>query len=143
MWGSGCEVRTLYTLQKPVRKRFPRNPRNVTYFDVWEIDFADLSSLSKYNDEYKYFLNVIDIFPRYAWIVTLKDKTCAWNTTLKSLFCDRKPITIQSDKRTQFVNATIQQFLKRQGSNLYTTHNPNKKTSIIERFKRIVKNKHV
>ena len=41
-----------YTLHKPVRKRFPRNRYTVTNIDdVWEMDLADLSSLSKYNDK--------------------------------------------------------------------------------------------
>ena len=35
-----------YTLHKPVRKRFPRNPYAVTKIDdVWEMDLAGLSSL--------------------------------------------------------------------------------------------------
>jgi transposase InsO family protein len=106
-----------YTLHKPVRKRGPRNPYTVTNIDdVWGMDLADLSSLSKYNNKYKYLLNVIDIFSRYAWSVTLKDKTgTSITTTLKSLFQNRKPITIQSDKGTEFVNSSVQQYLKRQG----------------------------
>jgi len=67
-------------LQKPVRNRFPRNPYTVTNIDdIWEMDLADLSSLSKYNDKYKYLLNVIDIFSRFAWGVTLKDKTSTFS----------------------------------------------------------------
>jgi hypothetical protein len=51
-----------YTLHKPVRKLFPRNPYTVTNIDgVWEINISDLNSLSKYNDKYKYFLCVIDV----------------------------------------------------------------------------------
>ena len=47
-WLSGQNT---YTLHKPVRKRFPRNPYTVTNIDdVWEMDLADLSSLSKYNE---------------------------------------------------------------------------------------------
>ena len=94
-----------YTLHKPVRKRFPRDPYTVTNIDdVWEMDLADLNSLSKYNDKYKYILNVIDIFSRYAWSVPLKDKTgTSITTALKSLFKNRKPITIQSDKGTEFL----------------------------------------
>ena len=103
-----------YTLHKPIRKRFPRNPYTVTNIDdVWEMDLADLSSLSKYNDKYNYLLNVIDIFPRYAWSVRLKAKTgTSITTALKSLFQIRKPITIQSDKSTEFVNSNVQQYLK-------------------------------
>jgi hypothetical protein len=88
-----------YTLHKPERKRFPSNPHSVTNIDVWEMDLADLSSLSKYNDKYKYLLNVIDIFSRFSWSVPLKDKTgISITAVLKFWFKHRKPITIQLDK---------------------------------------------
>jgi len=81
--------------------------------------------LSKHNDKFKYLLNVIDIFSRYAWSVPLKGKSGTSITTeLKFLFRDRKPLTIQSDKGTEFVNATVQQYLNRQGVSFHTTHNP-------------------
>ena len=139
-WLSGQDT---YTLHKPARKRFPRNPYTVTNIDdVWEMDLADLSSLSRYNDKHKYLLNVIDVFSRYAWSVPLKDKTgTSITTALKILFQNRKPITIQSDKGTEFVNATVQQYLKRQGVNFHTTHNPDIKGAIIERFNRTLKTK--
>jgi hypothetical protein len=44
-WLSGQDT---YTLHKPVRKRFPRNQYTVTNIDdVWEMDLADLTTLSK------------------------------------------------------------------------------------------------
>ena len=84
-WLAGQDM---YNLHKPVRKRFPRNSYTVTNIDdVWEMDLADLSSLSKYNDKYKYLLNLIDIFSRYAWSIPLKYKTATSITAaLKSLF---------------------------------------------------------
>jgi hypothetical protein len=63
-WLAGQDT---YTLHKPVRKRFPRNPYTVTNIDnVWEKDLADLTPLSRYNDKYIYLLKVIDIFSRFA-----------------------------------------------------------------------------
>ena len=93
-------VQNTYTLHKPVRKTLPCNPYTVTIIDdVWEMDLADLSSLSKYNEKYRYLLKVIEIFSRYAWSVPLKDKTgTSIKAALKYLFRDRKPITIQSIK---------------------------------------------
>ena len=90
-WLSGQNT---YTLHKPVRKRFPRNPYTVTNIDdVWEMDLADLSSLSKYNEKYRYLLNVIDIFSRYAWSVPLKDKTgTSIKAALNYLFRDRNQL---------------------------------------------------
>ena len=78
------------------------------------MDRVDLGYLSNYNDKYKYLLNFTDIFSRYAWSVPLKGKTVTWIiASLKSLFQNRKPITIQSDKCTEIVNATVQQYLKK------------------------------
>jgi len=129
-WLSGEDT---YTLHKPLRKRFPRNPYHVTNIDdVREVDLAGLSSLSRYNDKYKYLLNVIAIFSRYAWSVPLKDKTGkSIVAVLTTLFHNRKPITIQSDKGTEFVNATVQQYLKRQGVYFLSTHNPYVKGAVI------------
>jgi hypothetical protein len=95
-WLSGQNT---HTLHKPLRKRFPRNPYTITNIDdVSEMRLADLSSLSKNNDKYKYLLNVIDVFSRYAWSVRLKKKTATSITAaLKYLFQSRKPITIQAD----------------------------------------------
>ena len=122
--------------QTCAKKKFPRNPYTATIIDdVWEMDLPDLSSLSKYNDKYKYLLNVIDIFSRYAWSVTLKDKTAySITSALKYLFQNSKPITIQSDNGTEFVNTTVQQYLKLQGVNIHTTHNPDIKGAVIERY---------
>jgi hypothetical protein len=42
------ETQDAFTLHRPVRKRFPRNPYTVNNFDdVWEPDILDLSSLKK------------------------------------------------------------------------------------------------
>jgi len=139
-WLSGQDT---YTLHKPVRKRFPRNLYTVTNIDdVWEMDLADLSSLSKHNDKYKYLLNIIDIFARYACSVPLKDKTAnSITAALKTLFHNRKPISIQSDNGTEFVNETDQQYLKRQGVGFHSTHNPNIRGDIVEWFQRSLKSR--
>jgi transposase InsO family protein len=101
-----------------------------------------LDPLSKYNDKYEYLLIVIDIFSHYARSVPLKDmnvKSIA--AALTTLFDNRKPITIQSDKGTRFVNATVQQYLKRKGVDFHTTYKPYIKGAVIERFNRTLKTK--
>jgi len=110
--------------------------------DVWKMDLAYLSSLSKYNDKYKYLLNLIDIFSRNAWSVPLKDKPATSITAaLKFLFQNRKPIHIQSNIGTEFVNRIVQQYLKRQGVSFRTTYNPDIKGAIGEDFQRSVKSR--
>jgi len=72
--------------------------------------------------------------------VLLKDKTgTSITSNLIALFHNRKPITIQSDKGTEFVNAAVQQYLKRQGVNFYTTHNPDIKGAVIEHINKALK----
>jgi hypothetical protein len=42
-----------YTMHRPVRNRFPRNPYSVdNIIDVWKFDLVDVQSLAKYNDCY-------------------------------------------------------------------------------------------
>ena len=48
------ERQDAYTLHKPVRKHFPRNPYIVTnLMNVWESDLLDVQSISKFNNNYK------------------------------------------------------------------------------------------
>ena len=57
------EKQDAYTLHTSVRKRFHRNPYNVTNIDdVWECDQVDVYGLSKYNDGVRYLLTVIEVF---------------------------------------------------------------------------------
>jgi hypothetical protein len=50
-------------------------------------------------------------------------------------------ITIQSDKGTDFVNTTVQRYLKQQGVYFHTTHNTDMKGVVIERLNRNLKSK--
>ena len=42
--------------------------------NIWGADLADIQLLSRFNKGSKFLLCVIDIFSKYAWVVTLKDK---------------------------------------------------------------------
>ena len=45
------EKQDAYTLHRPVRKRFARNPYSVNnVMDVWECDLLDVHPLTKYSD---------------------------------------------------------------------------------------------
>ena len=43
--------------------------------ETWSADLIDKSTLSKYNNNYKFILTVIDIFTKYAWAIPLKNKS--------------------------------------------------------------------
>jgi len=69
------ETQDAYTLHRPLRKRIPKNPYTVNITDVWELDILDLSSLKKFNNNYRYLLQVIDVFSKYLRSVPLCTKT--------------------------------------------------------------------
>ena len=65
-----------YTLHKPMRRHFKQNRVIVGGIDQqWQMDLADMQSMQKFNDGYRYLLVCIDVFSKYAWVIPLKDKS--------------------------------------------------------------------
>ena len=62
-------------LHKPVKRKFQRRQVLVNEIDdVWAADLVEMQEWSKVNKGYRYILNVIDCFSKYAWSVPMKDK---------------------------------------------------------------------
>ena len=90
--GSGIENKQLANeLHKPNIKKFKRRKVYSSFKDnIWGVDLADMSLISKFNKGIKYLLCVIDLFSRYAWVVPLKGKeSVRFKVFLKK--SDRKP----------------------------------------------------
>ena len=134
-----------YTLHKPVRLHFRRR-RVFTkgIDDLWQADLVDLSSLSRYNDGYRYVLTCIDAFSKRAYAIPLKSKTgIVVRDALDKIISEHgnKPVFLQTDKGTEFINVTVQNFLSRNDIKFYTSENENIKASICERLNRTIKEK--
>ena len=62
-------------LHKPVIRKFEKRKVHAAFKDnIWGADLADVQLLNKYNKGIRFLLCVIDIFSKYAWVVSLKDK---------------------------------------------------------------------
>ena len=74
--GSGINNKKLAEeLHKPIIKNFKRRKIYSSFKDnIWGVDLADMSLISKFNKEIKYLLCVIDLFSRYYWVIPLKNK---------------------------------------------------------------------
>ena len=73
---SWLQMQDTYTINKPLRRKFPRNPYTVNnLFDVCERDLIDVQAFGKFNDNYKYLMTVIDAFSKLLHIVPLKSKS--------------------------------------------------------------------
>jgi hypothetical protein len=130
-----------YTLHKPVRRRFKRRQTFCPGVDhLWQVDLVDVSSLSRHNDGYRFILTCIDCLSRYAWAVPVKNKSSAMVLdAFKSIIHTRKPTYLQSDKGTEFLNSSIQTFLKANHIHFYTSENDDVKCALVERFNRTLK----
>ena len=137
-WLSGQDT---YTLHKPIRRKFNRQRVLVGRVDQqWQADLVDLQSISKNNDGYKYLLTCIDVLSKYAWVVPLKNKTgISIIEAFESIFTDRKPTKLQTDKGTEFLNNPFQKYLDDLNVRHFTTENDDIKACIVERFNRTLK----
>jgi len=101
--------------------------------DLYQADLVDMSGIENYNNSYRYLLTCIDIFTKRAWAIPLRSKTgkevtAAFRKILAS--SDRRPRMLQTDKGTEFLNATFQRMLA--DNDVYNTENENIKASIVE-----------
>ena len=129
-------------LHKPVNKKFIRR-KVITegIDDVFSIDIVDMKEWEKYNDGFKYMLNIVDCFSRFAWAIPLKNKNADdVLKALKDLFQDtnRIPRKIWVDKGGEFYNKKIDTYLKKNNISRYSTYSESKSV-IVERFNRTLK----
>src|SRR5271167_3091976 len=111
------ESQNVYTLHKPVRKKFERRKIFVYRIDEqWQADLVDMQLYSQENEGYNYMLTVIDCFSRFAFAKVLKNKSGdEVKNAFKSIFnerspdrrFERSPKKIQTDQGTEFYNVQI------------------------------------
>ena len=131
-------------LHKPIIRKFKKRKVYSAFKDnIWGADLADMQLLSKYNKGIRFLSCVIDIFSKYAWIVSLKDKkgisiVKAFQSILKQ--SNRKTNKIWVDKGSEFYNAYFKKWLRDNDIVMYSTHNE-RKFVVAERFIRTIKSK--
>ena len=94
-------------LQKPIIRKFEiRKVQSPFMDDIWGADLAYMQRISKFNKGFLFLLCVIDIFSKYAWVISLKDKKGTKITNAFHKFLDeskRKPNKIWVDKGSKFL----------------------------------------
>src|SRR5206468_5274745 len=83
--------------------------------DIWGADLVEMQEWSRINKGYKYMLNVIDVYSKYAWSVPLKDKkgdtvTEAFKYIVKS--SNKIPKHLWVDQGKEFYNKNMDEWLK-------------------------------
>ena len=108
-------------------------------------DLADISSLARYNNRYKYILVFVDVFSRFAQTITLKRKDAssvhdALNKILNSSHFNNLK-RLNTDEGREFYNEKIKKLLSSKDITLYSVSSREIKAAIAERFIRTLKGK--
>ena len=131
----------VYTLHKPSRRRFKRNPIIAEYpKENFQADLVDVQNISKENDNFKYILTVVDIFTKMGYAMPVKNK----NQTnvaeaMEKILIKNKPVKLQTDKGKEFQNTEFKRLMKKYNINHFFSENREIKCSIVERFNRTIK----
>ena len=126
-------------LENLIKEKYIRNLK-IIYGGV---EIADMQSLSRKNKGIKYLLSAIDLYSKYAFVISLKDKKGisifnAFNKIIKQ--SNRKPNKIWVDQGGEFYNNVFEKWLSDNDINMYSTYNEGKSV-VAERFIRTLKNK--
>ena len=144
--GSGVNeyIKLANELHKPIIRKFNKRKVYSSFKDnIWGADSADMQLLSKFNKGIKYLLCVIDLFPKYAFVVPLNDKKGISIANAFQIILNkskRKSNKIWVDKGSVFYNASFKKWLQDNNIIMHSTKNEGKSV-VAERFIRTLKGK--
>ena len=118
-----------YTLHQRVLRKIKRQRVVVPYMDYqWDADTAVMTSYTKENDGFGYFLLVIDVFSRYVWTVPLRStKGAEMAAALTSVLDkDRTPEKLRTDMGTEYKNRVVEKVMDEKGIDHFFTKNESK-----------------
>jgi len=110
--------------------------------DVWQADLLSVFKSAKVNKNYRYILNVIDVYSRYLWSVPLKTKSAKDVTAAlaKIIASAGAPANFTTDNGKEFLNSDMKALLKKhdikQWINQAGDHNT---MGIVERVNRTIR----
>lgn len=126
-----------HSLHKKAEIHFKRNPIIAPDIDhQWQGDLLFLDDLKHFNKGFKMALIVIDVVSRFMWGELMKNKSAASTTEAFDRILKRahprKPVKLQTDKGTEFLNKSFQTYLKDHDIIFFTTYSDTK-AAIAER----------
>ena len=128
-------------LHKPITRKVKR-AKVITkgIDDVWACDLVEMGTYINENDGYRYILNIVDCFSRYAWSIKLKNKTgdAILISFINIIKEGRKPAKLWTDEGKEFINKKFKAWQEEHGIVMYHTYGEHK-ASMIERLNRTLK----
>ena len=133
---SSSDIYTKYKLYSKPRKYSPifvRNKRELFQCDL--ISFTQ-NNLPQENEDFKHLFTTIDVFSKMAWVYPIRDKKCetvllCFKDILKK--CGQKPQRVQTDRGTEFICKTFENYFKDEMIFHYLSYS-DRKCPVVERF---------
>ena len=130
-----------YTLHKRRVKKIQTKPVIVNGPNAqYQSDIIDMKKHSKYNDNYKYILNIIDVFTKYGYSIPMKTKSSRETAeSFEQVLKHNKPETLQVDRDKAYLGKSFQEMLKRYKIKMFHS-NTHLKSSVVERWNQTLLN---
>ena len=132
-----------YTVHKGIVRKFKRRRIVAPRVDYqWEADVAYMNRYTDDNDDYGYFLLVIDVLSKYVWTIALKtvrgqEVATAFNTILNT---GRQPERVRTDAGSEFKAKQFQKLLSGRSISHFYSRNETK-AAVAERAIKTIKMK--
>ena len=129
-------------LHKPTIRKSEKRKLHSHFIDnSWGADLADMHLISKFNKRFRFLLHVNDIYSKYAWVVSLKNKKgIATFKTFEEILDESrsKPNKIWAYKDSKFYKRSLKSRLQDKDVEMHSTHNEGKSV-VAERYIRTLK----
>ncbi|RWS01909.1 hypothetical protein B4U79_00095 [Dinothrombium tinctorium] len=131
-----------YTKHKHIKRKFETRRVFVKGIDdQFQADLVEMIPYAKENKGIRHMLTCIDVFSKYAWAITIKNKTGEEVAdAFEQIFKERIPANIQTDLGKEFYNSNVQALFQKYNLNHFSSYSP-LKASVFERFNRTLKEK--
>ena len=125
-----------------MRRKFPtRKYKSGGINHLWQGDLMEMIPYANINDGYRYILNFIDIFSRYARCIPVKTKSGKdIAEVISKLFKKERPYQLQTDLGKEFYNKNVKEILNKYKINHYSV-NSQFKAALVERFNRTLRDR--
>jgi len=129
-------------LLKPAPKKFEkRSVQTYGLNDIYASDICDMSNISKFNDNIKYLLIIMDIHSRFVWLYPMKTKNA--DEVLTNFKTQLAKVTVfgknlWTDRGKEYVNKKFEDWCDKNNINLYHTGGESKSV-FAERFIRTLR----
>ena len=138
--GNVADKELVEELHEPIIRNSKKRKVYSSFIDnIWGADLANMQLISKFNKGIGFLVWFIDIFSKYAWVISLKRKKCiAITNTFQKILNESncKPNKIQLDKYSEFYNRSTKSFLQNNDKQMHNEE----KSVVAERFIRTLNN---